>query len=868
MRLLERDHLLEPLRALALRAEAGQGAFVFIGGEAGVGKTSLVRAFVDDLPAGRPALWGVCDALQTPSALSAFNDMVAQLDAPTRSRLQGLAQRADMFAAFRDAVALRGGVLVFEDVHWADEATLDLLRHLARRVGRMPLLVLATYRDDGAGPSQPLRMLFGDLATAGTHRLSIAPLSLAGVGTLVGDARIDAADLRQRTGGNPFFVTEVLASPAQTIPATVRDAVLARVLRASAPCREALEVVAVVPGRAERWLVEAVLPGSEATLERCHAEGLLTREHGSVRFRHEIARQVVEEWLPPALSINLHTRVLRELEARAGDAWARLVHHATRAGAVEASARYALLAAQQAARAGAHREAASHYAQALSSGALTDAATHAGCLEARSYEHYLVGEIEAAIACRIAALQIWQQHPQVAAQGRNLCWLSRLHWMLGDRKQAELYGAQAVERLQAAPPDRELAMAYSNLSQLAMLAENASDATRWGERAIALAEVCRAQDILVHALNNVGHAKARADDATGPPLLDRSLRLALEHGLEEHAARAYCNLASGAIIQRDYARAEAQLDAGMAYSLDRGLETWSVYLTACRSRCRFDQGHWDAATRDADEVLGRTGLGAIWRIPALTVVAALRMRRGDPGSVEMLDEVLRLTAPTGELQRIWPVAVARAEAAWLAGDLRRCRDEAAVGFALARAGRCRWASGETAFWLWRSGALVEWPMHCAEPYALQMRGDWRAAAAAWADLGCPYEQASALIDGDAVAQRRALRIYEDLGARAAALHLRHAMRAQGQRGVPRGPRATTLGNAFGLTTRELEVLHLLEQGLSNARIADQVHRSVRTVDHHVAAILAKLRAGSRSEAIQRARHCGVVAPTAARPLAT
>jgi DNA-binding CsgD family transcriptional regulator len=363
----------------------------------------------------------------------------------------------------------------------------------------------------------------------------------------------------------------------------------------------------------------------------------------------------------------------------------------------------------------------------------------------------------------------------------------------------------------------------------------------------------------VHALNNVGNAKAFSDDASGLVELDRSLRLALEGGYEEHAARTYCNLASGAVVQREYARALPLLEEGIAFSSDRGLESWSVYLTAWRSRTHFEQGRWDEAAADAQEVLGRIGLGVIWRIPAMTVLAALSVRRGDPGSAELLDDVQRVTSPTGELQRIWPVAVARAEAAWLAGDPARCRDEAATGFAIARERHNRWASGETAFWLWRADALENWPAQCAEPYALQMRGDWSAAAAAWEALGCPYERAGALADGDEAAQREALLIYEQLGAQPAARRLRERMRAQGKRGIPRGKRMSTKSNSYGLTAREVEVLTLLEQGLSNARIAQLVHRSVRTIDHHVAAILDKLEVGSRGEAVLHARQRGLLA---------
>lgn len=202
MKLLERDHLLTQMTELLAKAQGGQGVCVFIGGEAGVGKTSLVRRFVDSRPSGVAALWGISGALQTPSPLAALHDMIGQLETSTRAQLVNAADRTKLFPAFLAAISNQTTVLVFEDVHWADEATMDLLRYLGRRVLRTRLLVVATYRDDRIGPDHPLRIVLGDLATAGIHRMSVAPLSIAGVRTLAGHHAIDTQALHERAGGN------------------------------------------------------------------------------------------------------------------------------------------------------------------------------------------------------------------------------------------------------------------------------------------------------------------------------------------------------------------------------------------------------------------------------------------------------------------------------------------------------------------------------------------------------------------------------------------------------------------------------------------------------------------------------------------
>jgi DNA-binding CsgD family transcriptional regulator len=164
-----------------------------------------------------------------------------------------------------------------------------------------------------------------------------------------------------------------------------------------------------------------------------------------------------------------------------------------------------------------------------------------------------------------------------------------------------------------------------------------------------------------------------------------------------------------------------------------------------------------------------------------------------------------------------------------------------------------WLAGELAFWRWRAGAVEPPPDWIAEPFALQISGAWRASAEAWRRLGCPYERARALADGDAAAQGEALAIFDRLGAQPAAADLRRTMRAQGIRQLPRGPRPATRGNRFGLTTRQLDILQLLAEGLSNAEIAARLSIAPKTAEHHVAAVLAKLDVPSRQAAVRLAR---------------
>jgi DNA-binding CsgD family transcriptional regulator len=258
-------------------------------------------------------------------------------------------------------------------------------------------------------------------------------------------------------------------------------------------------------------------------------------------------------------------------------------------------------------------------------------------------------------------------------------------------------------------------------------------------------------------------------------------------------------------------------------------------------------------------VLAAASAPAIARMVALTVLGRLRARRGDPDPDTPLAEAWELASRMGDLQRLWPIAAARAEAAWLRGDQGAIGPLVADAFELPGRLNHPWALGELALWLRRSGALVT-AEGMAEPYALWLAGRWTDSAAAWRALGCPYEAVDALADAPGEAdQLQALAGFERLGARPAAARVARRLRQAGVTSLPRGPRPATRANPAGLTARQLEILTLVAAGLRNAEIAARLHLSARTVGHHVSAILDKLGVASREEAAGMAAGLGVAA---------
>jgi DNA-binding CsgD family transcriptional regulator len=256
-------------------------------------------------------------------------------------------------------------------------------------------------------------------------------------------------------------------------------------------------------------------------------------------------------------------------------------------------------------------------------------------------------------------------------------------------------------------------------------------------------------------------------------------------------------------------------------------------------------------------VLSKETSSPISRIMALVALGRVRARRGDPEIDPVLDEALALALPTATVQRLAPVHSARAEAAWLAGDADRAAREAAAAFELAVGKGRGWFVGDLACWRKRAGDAVGTPVTAAPPFALELVGNWREAAAAWDELGCPYEAALARLDGDEAALMQAHTIFQDLGSRPAAAIAARKLRELGVQGVPRGPRPKTRANPANLTARELEVVPLLLDGLRNAEIADRLFVSTKTVDHHVSNILGKLGIHTRNQISVVVRELGI-----------
>jgi DNA-binding CsgD family transcriptional regulator/tetratricopeptide (TPR) repeat protein len=843
---LERDAPLGALLGALADAEAGRGSTALVSGEAGIGKTSLVRALAGRLGGRVRLLQAACDDLVTPRTLGPLHDAAAGTNGPLASALADDGPVDGVFAAVLEELGVASPtVLIVEDAHWADDATLDVLGYAARRIQTRPALLVLTLRDDAIDPEHPLQRLLGTLAGGGpVHRLELAPLSRAAVEDLAAGTGRDAGAVHALTRGNPFFVAEALAAPPDEVPVNVKDAVLARARRLSPKCRDALDRLSVIPSTIPAELadaLDALEPLAEAELA-----GLIELRGDGLGFRHELARRAIEQSLPALRRRLLNRAVVSALRARGRPDRGRLLHHAAQAGDVSTLLEEGPAAAREAARAGSHRQALAHFEAVVPHADRLPLRERAEFLNDYGWELYNAHRFRASVDASHAAERLFREVGEPIPLALCLVRLSRHLFMTGATDAAEAAAQRAVLTLLDVGDDA--ALAYATLYLGAILAQTRpADATEVLERADALALRSRRPDLAALCLNYLAIARVEAGEPDGLQTMRNSIALAQAGSHHEATARGYCNLAELLLRMGRLDELEHCVQEGLTFTRERGFWSHAYNLEVHRCLLLLRRGEWGPAEDGLRGLLDANpdpGMLFAYSAPWL---GRLLARRGDPAAGQLLADAWEQAQRQRLLLGLAYAGIARAEGAWLTGDLEAARQVASVLLPRTEHPGAAPFRGELLRYLARAGLPVEPFDGCPPGYDAALRGDWHAAAAAWRRAGDPYETALELAGGDEEACAEALRTLERLGAAPAATFARERLRSLGAP-VPRGPRATTRSNPAGLTTRQLAVLELLREGLTNAEIAERLVLSVRTVDHHVAAILSKLGVSSRRQA--------------------
>jgi len=857
--LLEREAQLASLAEYAGEARQRDGRLVFIAGEAGVGKSALVEEVERGLP---EAAWhrGACDGLFTPRPLGPLFDIASTLGGELLELCRAGAPREELFSALLRRVSAPGTlyVLVVEDVHWADEATIDLLRFLSRRIRGLPVLLLATYRDEGLTATDALRIALGDLAAQrSVRRLSLPPLSAGAVAVLTGGSGLDPAALYRLTGGNPFYVSQAVQAGMDEVPTSARDAVLARAARLDGDARAVLDAAALIGTRVELALLESVTGCPPAAIDELLASGLLTGDGTALQFRHEIARLAVQGAVPAHRRSAIHGRILASLQALGCDDDARMAFYAEAAGDGPAALRYASAAGRRAAALASHREAAAQFERALRFTDEADPATAASLHDGFAYEASLLDRWQEAADARQRALALWRDVGDRRCEGDTLRWLASSLCSLSRGGEGITAARAAIALLKPLGTTVELAWAYASLAAMWMVRGANQEAIELARRAQAVAGPLGLTEVLSDALNSEACA-IRATGGEWAGMLRQALDIALAGRHEAQVARAYVNLHACYVADRDWAAAERCLTEGVTYCDDHDITTYSIFLRSDRTSSLERTGRWDEAVAICHELLRKGGPSPNIRLCPLNRLGTIRARRSEPRAWECLDEAIEYADRAGEPQSVVPVRLARAEAFWLDGKLADARHEAEL--ADIAVGDCDgWDRGAVAVWLQRTGSARPPRGELAAPYQRQLDGDCVGAARLWQDLGCPYEAGLALLGStDEATLRKALWAFIGLGASATVRLTRHKMRRLAIRSIPAGPRTATREHPLGLTRREHEVLDLICARYTNAEIAGKLFISVKTVNHHVSAVLAKLGAPTRRAAATRAVNLGLV----------
>jgi DNA-binding CsgD family transcriptional regulator len=853
----EREPMLAKMQDALVRLDKGGGHIVLIDGEPGVGKTTLVDHFCHSAATRYPVFRSCCESLFSPHPFGPFEEILrqaAQLTAQVETEhtlnpsiFQGVMA---LLKASQDPI-----ILVIEDIHWADERSLDLIRFMARRLADSKCFLILTVRDHDLNSNEIVREMSGALGFHQTTRLHLDPLSPESVDQMLGDYPGDRQELQVRSGGNPFYVEQMCASAPDSAPASIRESVMGRLSKLSSSQRELCEVASVFPREIEtHWLehiASAYEPNSKQTafcqddIDPIVQAGILRWNAQRLEFSHEIMRSALEEALPPMRRRALHKQALAAKMADLDAPKAHLVHHAENAGQIDVVLKLTLQAATQAQNNGALREAAKYYVVALKYLDHADPEIQAKILTGWGVSSSLTGEpSHEAIQALLKALEICSSDGKVLAASAILRRLSMVYMFNGDVKAATQMAGQAVQILEqefSVRPSHLLGLAYAQAAFCSMVHSDRIQTQAWADKALHVAASLTDEIVLAHTLVNLGSALFRAGAPNGKSMLSEGLRLSLKNHCIESALIAYLNL--GEVLISQYALSEARetLQQGLEFAQETGMLQYYFVGLLCQVNALsgdLASSHDYALTQLEAADAGLSAVG--WPLLQAYGLASSRLNTGE--ATKLLEQSLALSLELNLPRFVLPSALSLVEHYWLQSNVDAARSSLLKAWNHQGREENPWMIGALHLWNSRLANPIGLSISASrqavttQPHRLELDGKIDEAAQAWNALSASFEAGLCLLlKNDVTALLEADKIFLQLGVKSA-----NAPAKRGQYGAGKI-------NPDGLSTREQQILKLMLGGLSNALIAKQLHRSERTVEHHVSSILSKCGARNRAD---------------------
>jgi DNA-binding CsgD family transcriptional regulator/tetratricopeptide (TPR) repeat protein len=857
MELIERETYLSLLHTKLSKVDEGEGHSLFLYGESGIGKTSLLKAFKKDLNKKYKIFEGVCDALFTPRPLAPLFDIAWQISPDLMQGTTDIHDRTVLFSKFLQELKKQDAtcIIIFEDIHWADEATFDFIKFIARRITHIPCLFICTVRDNEIHLTHPFTSVAGQLSPDSYTRVQVAPLSVEAVKILAEEKGYDGEKVYKIAGGNPFFVNEILASYSEGVPATIREGIISAYNRTNEKTRQVWELLSVIPGSFETKYLERFDPSYLEAVENCRQLQILIYENNKISFKHELFRRAIENSLSPMRRVELHKRILELFLANfeVNHEIERIVHHAKNANKHELVVRYAPIAAREAAAVGSHVEAAKLLNTAIEHYQGSNECELVTLYETYAYECYLTNDIKQAIVYTSKRLRLLKKENNIEKTAGCVRFLSRLSWLDGDRNTSLQLAQDAVNAFVDAPSSTAKARAYSTMAHLKMLADEPKETIKWGDMAIEVAKDVNDEDAICHALNSMGTVRIYipVEKQKGIEQLEKSLEIAIRNSFDEHAARAYTNLAGNAMKIKEYDIVERYLDEGIAYSEERDLSYWMACMLGIKAKLELEKGNLNEALQIAESLRSGKYEGT-FKVYSALIIVLVNMRTNDTNVLPLLLQAKTTAFDKNEWQLMVPPMAALLEYEWLTGEEVVDADELQFVMENINKSFYYYENNEFAYWLKKTRNEDVALDIIAEGYDVTSVAKARRSAAYWKEKGNNYHYSLMLFEGSEEDKRNALAVMQELGATVVYERMKQEMRSAGIKSIPRGMRRSTMSNSAFLTGREMDVLQLLKHGLQNKEIANKLFISAKTVDHHISAIFYKLEVNSRVKAVNEA----------------